>query len=147
MKMWSNYREPGEMDIIMNHIARIEDEIRQKYFQLGAIYYEDNKEKSRENIGEKYFEIVDALKKLNENQKNFYKNKLRLEGQMQCENCGKIIAYGSAFCTMCGEKIDDNPGNMMKKTLETVDPKCPKCGMVIEAGSVFCTFCGERVSD
>lgn len=142
MGFLNNKKTPTEMDRVMENIAQVESELQQKIFQLGQMYYEDNKNNS--DIEEKYFVQIDLINKLSMNRKSFYQNKLRLEGQMMCENCGSVIPYGSMFCNVCGGKVDEKQEN----TAPVVNPneaKCKKCGAVLDADSVFCASCGTKV--
>lgn len=142
MKFRAMTKEPTEMDRVMENIAQVESEIQQKIFQLGQMYYEENKNNCE--MEEKYFAIVDLINKLDFNRKGFYKNKLRLEGQMMCENCGSVIPYGSMYCSICGQKADEKQENA--GTVVNVEAvKCKQCGMVLEEGSRFCVSCGAKV--
>lgn len=142
MKFRATAKEPTEMERVMINITKIESEIQQKIFQLGQMYYEENKNNSE--IEEKYFVLVDLISKLDLNRKGFYKNKLRLEGQMMCENCGSVLPYGSVYCNVCGKKADEKQeaGNAETKAEAS---KCRQCGAALEEGSRFCVLCGAKV--
>lgn len=145
MKILNTKKAPTEMDRVMENIAQVEAELQQRILQLGQMYYEDNK--NNRGIEEKYFAQVDLINKLSMNRKGFYKNKLRLEGQMMCDNCGAIIPYGSVFCNVCGGKMDEKQGNVMP--IPAINPneiRCKNCGAVLEDDSVFCTACGTKVN-
>lgn len=148
MKIKALSKEPTEMERVMENITRVETEIQQKIFQLGQMYYEDNKDGG--NTESKYFAIVDLINKLDLNRKGFYKNKLRLEGQMMCENCGSVIPYGSMYCNVCGKKADEkqenvNPSANVAADANTEALKCKQCGAVLEPDSLFCVSCGAKV--
>lgn len=97
-------KEPTEMDRVMENIRQVEAEIQQKIFQLGQAYYTDHR---ANDYGDgKYVPLIDQINKLDLNRNGFYKNKLRLEGQMMCENCRALIPYGSTFCNVCGKRAD-----------------------------------------
>lgn len=145
MKLFNSRRESAEMSMVMDSIAKTENDIQQKIFQLGKMYYAENKNKDAESIGQKYYDAIDFIRKLEENRKGFYKNKLRLEGQMQCENCGSIISYGSVFCSVCGKKADEKSEDDGIVSAGAENLKCRNCGAVLEAGSLFCSACGEKV--
>lgn len=142
MKFRVGAKEPTEMERVKENIAKAESEIQQKIFQLGQMYYEENKNNSE--IDEKYFTIVDLINKLDQNRKGFYKNKLRLEGHMMCENCGSVIPYGSMYCSICGKKADEKQENVDTAESEG-ELKCKQCGMALEEGSRFCVSCGAKV--
>lgn len=140
MKLFDNIlngsKEPTEMDMVMQNIAQVEQELQQKLFQLGQMFFEDHK--NDDNPSDRYYGMIDQINKLDQNRKGFLKNKLRLEGKMICENCGAVIPYGSIFCSFCGKKADE-------KQADADVMKCSKCGADLEAGSLFCSSCGAKV--
>lgn len=147
MKILNTKKAPTEMDRVMENIAQVENELQQRIFQLGQMYYEDNKNNSN-IIEEKYFAQVDLINKLSMNRKGFYKNKLRLEGNMMCENCGAIIPYGSMFCNVCGGKLDEKQEAAAPVVNSNPnEAKCKKCGALLEEDSLFCTVCGTKVDE
>lgn len=142
MKFKMTAKEPTEMERVMENIAQVEAEIQQRIYQIGQMYYDENKENSQ--IEEKYHAMVDLINKLDMNRKGFYKQKLRLEGQMMCENCGSIIPYGSMYCNNCGQRADEKQEGGPAQ----VNPSavlCPSCGKELEAGSLFCVYCGTKI--
>lgn len=125
-----------EMDMVMQNIARTEQEMQQRIYSLGQRFFEDHK--NDDDPSDRYYGMIDQINKLDQNRKGFQKHKLRLEGKMICENCGAVIPYGSIYCSSCGKKADE-------KQVDANAIKCSKCGAEVEAGSQFCTSCGEKV--
>ncbi len=113
MKFFNGTKEPTEMDRVMENIAQTENEIRGRIYQLGEMYYQANKAKDRGEVDEQYYAVIDLVNKLEQNRVGYYKNKLRLEGQMMCEHCGATIPYGSMFCNVCGQRADGQTGSPM----------------------------------
>ena len=140
---WSGTKEVSEMDRVMESISQTESELRQKLFQLGQMYYENNKDKTE--VEAPYSQMVDQITKLDQNRKAFYKNKLRLEGLMICENCGKTIPYGSVYCSACGQKADEKQESSETAEKADVGSKCKKCGHPMKPDSQFCASCGSPV--
>ena len=62
-------KEPTEMDLVMENIARVDEEIQQKIFQLGQSYYEEHK--AEEDPEDKYYDLINAITKLDYNMKSF----------------------------------------------------------------------------
>lgn len=106
MKFFNGTKEPTEMDRVMENITQTENEIRGRIYQLGEMFYQANKEKDRGEVEEQYYAVIDLVNKLEQNRIGYYKNKLRLEGQMMCAHCGAVIPYGSMFCNVCGQRAD-----------------------------------------
>ena len=77
---------------------------------MGEMFYQANKEKDQGEVDEQYYAVIDLVNKLEQNRRGYYKNKLRLEGQMMCEHCGAVIPYGSMFCNVCGQRADGQAG-------------------------------------
>ena len=69
-------RESPEIRMTLENIARADGEIQEKIFQLGQKYYEENKNKETGELSQPYASIIDAVKKLEENWKGFFKNKV-----------------------------------------------------------------------
>lgn len=141
MKWFGGEKEITEMDRVMGNIAQVESELQQKIFQLGQLYYEKNKDKI--DPQSEYFALMDIINKLEQNRKGFYKNKLRLEGSMMCENCGAVIPYGSMYCNICGKRADEKQEGGAEPA--TSEKRCRNCGEVLSEDSLFCTVCGTKV--
>ena len=112
-------------------------------YQLGQLFYEENK--ANENVDSKYYSLVDTIAKLELNRIGFYKNKLRLQGQMMCENCGTVIPYGSIFCNSCGKRADEREAGNSSAAVGS-GRKCAKCGAPMEEDSLFCVSCGAKAN-
>ena len=135
--------EPTEWARTEQNIAQVEGEIQQRVYQLGQLFYEENK--ANENVDSKYYSLVDTIAKLELNRMGFYKNKLRLQGQMMCENCGTVIPYGSIFCSSCGKRADEREAGNSPVTVGN-GRKCAKCGAPMEEDSLFCVSCGAKAN-
>ncbi len=143
MKFLNSTKEPTEMERVMENIAQVEKEIQQRIFQLGQMYYENNK---NQITGDPQFAgIVDLVNKLDLNRQGYYKNKLRLEGQMMCENCGSVIPFGSMYCNVCGKKADEKQADSGEAVGQTFSRKCKKCGAELGTDSLFCMSCGTKI--
>lgn len=96
--------EPTEIERIEQNMAQIDVNIQNTFRQIGFMFYRENNENAQ--VEEKYGNLIEMIKKLEQNRKSFYANKLRLEGNMMCANCGEIIPYGSVYCSKCGGLAD-----------------------------------------
>ena len=106
-KMRQTIHQPHEMseiERVIENMSQIEVQIQQKFTEIGQYFYMTHTDS--EELDDKYKELVEAVRKLDENRKSFYSHKLRLEGNMKCVNCGEIIPYGSIYCSVCGKRAD-----------------------------------------
>lgn len=94
----------NEMKRIEKNLSQIEVRMHDTIYELGRWFYTENQDKSDENAACQ--EWMDALRQLEAEKKELYKDKLKLQGLMQCEHCNSIIAYGSAFCNQCGKQVE-----------------------------------------
>lgn len=146
MALFNQKKEPTEMERAIESLNAAEKNLQDKIYQLGQMYYMDNKD--NKDIDPKYLAMVDLITKFDENRKGFYQNKLRLEGQMMCANCGAIIPYGSVYCSSCGKNatVKEEGSVPISPMSAPVEGKvCPKCGAAVEEGSLFCTTCGTKI--
>lgn len=146
MAIFNTKKEPTEMERAIESLNVAEKNLQDKIYQLGQMFYMENKD--NKDIDPKYLTMIDLITKLDENRKGFYQNKLRLEGQMMCANCGGIIPYGSVYCSLCGKSAtvkeagSDTAAPFVPPTVSKV---CPKCGAEVEDGCLFCTSCGTKI--
>lgn len=98
----NNSKELTEIQRVVENMRLTEEQIQQKFTQIGQAYYLKNVNK--EDVEDEYKNLIEEIKKLDENRKGFYAHKLRLEGNMMCINCGEIVPYGSVYCIKCGKK-------------------------------------------
>lgn len=102
----ANFMDKLKAPLNIGHQEPTEIErVQQKFTQLGSMFYRDNM--NNDNLEESYKEVIELVKKLDENRKSFYAHKLRLEGNMMCMNCGEIIPYGSVYCSKCGKRANE----------------------------------------
>ena len=56
---------------------------------------------------------------------------------LTCPNCGSIAQVGDAFCSSCGQSLEN------VKINENI---CPECGASIEPDDAFCAKCGTELN-
>ena len=137
--------EPTEIERVQANISQTEMQIQRKLTQIGQMYYQDNL--YAVSIEPKYRQLIDEVNRLDENRKGFFAHKLRLEGNMACANCGKVIPYGSVFCPFCNKRADVKEMQepvMIQPQMSTVGKTCVSCGTICtDADSRFCITCGS----
>lgn len=118
-----------------------EEETKQTdlYRQIGQFYFENCAE---EATGQLKVWCTDVL--ASKAQVMQYKEQLRvLKGTVGCPNCGAEVPANSAFCNVCGTKIEkiEIPRRQMGGKI------CPQCGTPAEDNSAFCTACGMKLPE
>ncbi len=85
--------------------SEIRSEISAKLRELGAMTYKSvvYGTDMSEKIKEKTQEIVELKEQLNVINENIAASK----NQKFCPECGTELPHNSAFCNICGEKLDD----------------------------------------
>jgi RNA polymerase subunit RPABC4/transcription elongation factor Spt4 len=68
---------------------------------------------------------------------------------MTCNQCGRDIPEGSAFCPNCGAKASaayapKHASPVWGDVRQPQSRTCPNCGKVADSTSVFCGYCGSR---
>jgi len=56
---------------------------------------------------------------------------------LTCPNCGSIAQVGDAFCSSCGQSLENVNVN---------EDTCPECGASIEPDDAFCAKCGTQLN-
>jgi uncharacterized OB-fold protein len=54
---------------------------------------------------------------------------------LTCPNCGKIAQIGDAFCSSCGQSLEN---------VKADENTCPQCGTSIQPDDAFCAKCGAE---
>lgn len=127
-----------EMKKIDKSMERLEASIHENACEIGHLFYNANKEK--EDLDGIYRERMDVIRRLEEEKKELFREKLKLQGLMQCEYCNGIISYGSTFCNHCGQKLGTDDTSSDKKI-------CQFCGVSNEEDADFCVGCGKRINE
>ncbi len=99
-------KSKNEIKKIDKNIGKIDVAIRDNIYEMGRLFYDENKGKSVEESP--YEKWMTAIGELETEKQGLYREKLKLQGLMQCENCNSIISYGSTFCNHCGSKLEMN---------------------------------------
>lgn len=121
-------------------ISEKEKKISQLYSVIGQSYYEKHKHDSAaeesegiEEINSLFYEIAQNCEKIKQ-----------IKGVMTCENCGADVPANSAFCNVCGTRI--NHVTVVGKDVG-LGRRCPCCNAVVEKGNRFCMRCGTRIDE
>lgn len=117
-------------------IREEENKQTELYKQIGQFYFENCAEQAEGQLKEWCSNVAASKAQVMQ-----YKEQLRiLKGTVGCPNCGAEVPSNSAFCNVCGTKIEVP----RRKTKGKV---CPNCGAVADTGATFCTTCGTKLPD
>jgi NAD-dependent DNA ligase len=83
--------------------AKLEEELKANFEQIGRKYYDESKAKSVQDTA--YSEFFARIEQLRENRKNLETNKQMHQRKKRCENCQNIVLKESKFCSMCGQPL------------------------------------------
>lgn len=135
-----NAKSLADKNRIRKDIAAIENELRNRYRDIGEKYFTENSE----NPAPEYAEMFTAINEL----KNSLAAKQReieaLEGTVICAECGGQILIGSKFCPNCGAAA---PVAAAEPAPAAVQPICPFCGQALAADALFCAACGNKIPE
>ena len=135
-----NAKSLADKNRIRKDIAAIENELRNRYRDIGEKYFAENSE----NPAPEYAEMFTAINEL----KNSLAAKQReieaLEGTVICAECGGQILIGSKFCPNCGAAA---PVAAAEPAPAAVQPICPFCGQALAADALFCASCGNKIPE
>ncbi len=121
---------------IKKDINNCENELRNRYCDIGKLFFENNKD----NVPEEYAALFEGIGPLLDEIAAKQKELDALDGTVSCPGCGKPIAKDAKFCPNCGQTVPQP--EIPPVGAATV---CPTCGAALAAGAAFCASCGNRV--
>ncbi|HWR24463.1 MAG TPA: zinc ribbon domain-containing protein [Feifaniaceae bacterium] len=121
-----------------NEIAGFEENVSELQFQLGAEYYEQNKEHPEGPFEETIRKILRCEEEIRIRSERL----LSLKGMMYCPSCDAVIGMGDGFCSKCGAPL---PAVKEEKREDT--DLCANCGAPFSKGQAYCNKCGYLVQD
>ena len=80
-----------------------EDYVQKQYITLGSNYYNLHKDEENSEDAEMFYLIGEALEEI----ARMKEEVLRLQGAVECPDCGTKMAAEAAFCSNCGKKMND----------------------------------------
>lgn len=123
---------------IRKDISSIENEMRNRYRDIGLKFFEEN----RENVPADYVELFEGIIALRENLAAKQKELEAIDGTMTCTGCGKSLAKDTKFCPYCGTTAPV-PEAVPAPAAAAV---CPACGAPLASDALFCAACGNKLA-
>lgn len=133
-------KEVAEISRLNTQIGMEENIVKEKFFELGQQYYQDNQKGIEGDYTSLILKIRESKAKIEQ-----YKQDILKEKKVRCcGKCGAEMPMEAAFCSMCGNKTE-----VERPQIEDVPKKqmlfCPNCGKQIVMGACFCPECGEKI--
>lgn len=136
-----NAKNLADKNRVRKDIAAIENELRNRYRDIGEKFFTEN----CENPSPEYAEIFAAINELKTNLEAKNREIEALEGAVACQACGKSVQIGSRFCPSCGAAVPTPPPAPAAPA--AVQPICPFCGQALAVDAMFCASCGNKIPD
>lgn len=138
-----NAKSLADKNRIRKDIAAIENELRNRYRDIGEKFFSEN----RENPSADYAEMFAAITDLQANLASKQHEIEMLEGSVICTECGGTIVLGSRFCPHCGAAAPAPAPAAAPADSTSVQPVCPFCGEALAADAMFCAACGNKLPE
>ncbi|MDL2258517.1 zinc ribbon domain-containing protein [Eubacteriales bacterium OttesenSCG-928-K08] len=114
-------------------ISRLEADIEDLQFELGKLYYSDNKQ----NADSPYNDIIVKIHKCEKEIHDCNQRILAHKGLEYCTHCGGVVANADEFCSKCGRRL-----NQSHHKEEEDIYFCGNCGQKVEGDKQHCPYCG-----
>jgi ribosomal protein L40E len=99
-------KELADITRLNMQISSEEDNIKNKYIEIGKLYYKLFSESPDERFTQLFNSIAESKNKI-----NFFKEQIQaIKGIKICSNCGAEIESSAKFCSACGYKsvVEEN---------------------------------------
>ncbi|MEN2775465.1 zinc ribbon domain-containing protein [Acetivibrio clariflavus] len=108
-------KELADITKLNMQISSEEDKIKNKYLEIGKLYYE----LFSSNPDEKFAEFCAAITE-SKNKIALLKDQiLEIKGAKKCSYCGAEIAKSAVFCSACGNKVANDENTTSDNTEES----------------------------
>lgn len=135
-----NAKTLADKNRIRKDISAMENELRNRFRDIGEQYYHENKD----NPDPTYAELFEAIAELQVTINMKHQDLAVLDGAMICPECGGTVIIGSKFCPGCGCAA---PTPAPVEEPAAVQPLCPFCGQPLAADALFCAACGNKLPE
>lgn len=136
-----NAKSLADKNRIRKDIAAIENELRNRYRDIGEKFFTENRENPSADYTDMFAAVIDLQANLAAKQHEIE----MLEGSVICTECGGAIVLGSRFCPHCGA-MAPAPAPASAETV-AVQPVCPFCGEALASDAMFCAACGNKLPE
>lgn len=133
--------ELGNTAGINNQISKEEQNIKERLFQIGKLYYE----KHIDDYDPEFEPIMNAIKVSKENIAVLNEQKDEARHVIKCPSCNTENPNTGRFCISCGTPLPSAAAPVVTPEPIKVANTCPNCGAPIVEGNKFCVKCGNPI--
>ncbi len=123
--------EAMEIQKLKSQIRTLERENDSDLAELGLAVYDQFK--SGTEVGEEAAGLCEAIQSREESIAECLQKISDVKGDSQCEDCGKTVGKGMAYCPFCGHKMPEIVEEAAEAAEEAVDAAAEKTEDVAEA--------------
>ncbi len=125
--------EAMEIQKLKSQIRTLERENDSDLAELGLAVYDQFK--SGTEVGEEAAGLCEAIQSREESIAECLQKISDVKGDSQCEECGKTVGKGMAYCPFCGHKMPEIVEEAAEAAEEAVDAAAEKTEEVVEAAA------------
>lgn len=125
--------EAMEIQKLKSQIRTLERENDSDLAELGLTVYDQFK--SGTEVGEEAAGLCEAIQSREESIAECLQKISDVKGDSQCEECGKTVGKGMAYCPFCGHKMPEIVEEAAEEAEEAVEVAAEKTEEVVEAAA------------
>lgn len=129
---------------LSSSIKNLEGQKKEAMAELGAISYRKWRE-SGENAGPEEAGVIARIDEMERQLSDLRGQLQRVKGVIFCPNCHAQISPDSAFCNVCGAKIEHPAPAPAPAAAPQNQNVCRYCGAPLEPDQLFCVNCGKKI--
>jgi DNA-directed RNA polymerase subunit RPC12/RpoP len=107
-------KELADIAKLNMQISSEEDNIKNKYIEIGKLYYELFSDNPDEKFAGFFSSIAESKNKISDLKDQI----LEIKGVKKCSNCGAEIDSAATFCSSCGNKVVINENSTTESAAE-----------------------------
>lgn len=137
--------EAMEIQKLKSQIRTLERENDSDLAELGLAVYDQFK--SGTEVGEEAAGLCEAIQSREESIAECLQKISDVKGDSQCEDCGKTVGKGMAYCPFCGHKMPEIVEEAAEAAEEAAEAAAEKAEEVVEAAAEKAEEAAEAVAE
>ena len=134
-----------EIQKLKSQIRTLERENDSDLAELGLAVYDQFK--SGTEVGEEAAGLCEAIQSREESIAECLQKISDVKGDSQCEDCGKTVGKGMAYCPFCGHKMPEIVEEAAEAAEEAAEAAAEKAEEVVEAAAEKAEEAAEAVAE